>query len=301
MRGSTKVKCYRARKMKVQVGGMELQIPEAVRSGPAKDRAIAAGELIDHLAVVSSELSRIRREALEEMSADGLTKAVIAREIGKDPSRVSRILSKGTPPERALLSPQGEPVTVALGSKLETGRANPSDMISRDAANSYDQIRDALGTYGVSCSREVVPSPGLVDLNRDNLIVIGSPKVLPLLSQVLGADPVYAFAEDDYGRHLINRNTGQVYRSPSDMGRNADYAYIGRLPRPDGQGTFLYLAGIHAPGTNGAAQYLIDNLSELYRTVRGRRFSVLIEADYDDSRDRNITDTRVLADLQLHH
>lgn len=279
---------------------MDLQIPESVRTGPAQERAVVAGELIDRLAAVSSELSRIRREALEEMAEED-TKATIARKIGLDPSRVSRILSKGTPPERALLSPQGEPVTIALGSKQELGRADPSDMISRDAANSYDLLRDALSAYGVPCSREVVPSPGLVDLNRENLIVIGSPKVLPLLSQVLGADPAYTFAEDENGRYLLDKTTGTAYRSPKDMGECADYAYISRLPRPDGQGSFLYLAGIHAPGTHGAAKYLIDNLGELYRTVRGRRFSVLIEAQYDTSRDRNITETRVVADLQLHH
>lgn len=280
---------------------MDLQIPETVRTGPAKDRAIFAGELIDRLASVSSELSRIRREALEEMKTESKSNAQIAREINLDPSRVSRILTKGTPPERALLSPQGDPVTIALGSKLEVGRTDPSDMISRDAANAYDLLKDSLSAYGVQATREVVPSPGLVDLNRENLIVIGSPKVLPLLSQVLGADPVYTFSEDEWGRHLLNKETREVYRSPKDMGKSADYAYVGRLPRPDGQGTFLYLAGIHAPGTNGAARYLIDNLAEVYRAVRTRRFSVLVEAEYDTSRDRNITATRVLADLQLHH
>lgn len=280
---------------------METRLSDDVMNGPAKERAIAAGDLIDRLSQASGEASRVRREALEEMRKAGKSNAEIAREIGLDPSRVSRILTRGTPPERALLSPLGEPVTIAIGSKLEQGRADPSDMISRDAANAYDVLSNALAAYDVRVTREVVPSTAILDLTRDNLIVIGSPKVLPLLGQVLGADPCYAFGEDETGRHLLNKQTGEIYRSPKDSGRNADYAYVGRLPRIDGQGTFLYIAGIHAPGTHGAARFLVDNLAELYSTVRNRRFSVLIEAEYDTTRDRTITETRAITDLQIHH
>ena len=45
---------------------------------------------------------------------------------------------------------------------------------------------------------------------------------------------------------------------------------MGRLPRPDGKGTFLYLAGLHAPGTLGAASYVVNNLADLGRTRPAR-------------------------------
>ena len=56
----------------------------------------------------------------------------------------------------------------------------------------------------------------------------------------------------------MNHQTGEEFHSPSDKGEPVDYGYIGRLPRPDGRGTFLYLAGIHAMGTLGVTQYLED-------------------------------------------
>jgi hypothetical protein len=64
-------------------------------------------------------------------------------------------------------------------------------------------------------------------------------------------------------------------------GEPADYAYLGRLPRIDGRGTFLYLAGIHAPGNNGAVHYLESHLEELYSEVRTARFSTLIACHFD--------------------
>jgi hypothetical protein len=66
-----------------------------------------------------------------------------------------------------------------------------------------------------------------------------------------------------------------------DSGEHADYAYLGRLPRIDGRGTFLYLAGIHAPGASGAAHYLEGHLSELYAELRTRRFSTIIACTFD--------------------
>jgi hypothetical protein len=61
----------------------------------------------------------------------------------------------------------------------------------------------------------------------------------------------------------------------------ADYGYIGRLPKPDGNGTFLYLAGIHSQGTLGAAKYVADNLLSMYRLTKTRRFSTVVSCSYN--------------------
>ena len=50
------------------------------------------------------------------------------------------------------------------------------------------------------------------------------------------ADPHLGYAHDDYGWYLIDKTTGTEYRSPIHDGDATDYAYIGRLPRPDGKG-----------------------------------------------------------------
>lgn len=112
------------------------------------------------------------------------------------------------------------------------------------------------------------------------------------------ADPAYGWGNDDQGWFLVDRATKKQYRSPMDSGEAKDYAYIGRLPRPDGDGTFLNFGGIHAVGTLGAAHWLADNLDKVYREARGKRWSVVIEVHYD--RDRRITKTDRLAPLVRH-
>ncbi|MGA5505797.1 hypothetical protein [Streptomyces umbrinus] len=59
-----------------------------------------------------------------------------------------------------------------------------------------------------------------------------------------------------------------------------DFGHLGRLPRLDGRGTFLYVAGIHAIGANGVVHFLENNRAELYREVRTRRFSTVISCRY---------------------
>jgi hypothetical protein len=60
--------------------------------------------------------------------------------------------------------------------------------------------------------------------------------------------------QDDHGRWLLqDRRTSEVYKSPSDLPqpRPADVGYLFRLRRPDGNGTFVLLTGIHAVGSHG--------------------------------------------------
>jgi hypothetical protein len=98
---------------------------------------------------------------------------------------------------------------------------------------------------------------------------------------VLASDPNLGFAHDDRGWLLVDHATDTTYRSPMDDGEPGDYAYLGRLPRIDGRGAFLYLAGIHAPGNSGAVHYLESHVEELYGEVRTGRFSTLIACRFD--------------------
>ena len=47
------------------------------------------------------------------------------------------------------------------------------------------------------------------------------------------------------------------------------------------RGTFLYLTGIHAPGNLGAARFIAENITEVHRELKTRRFSMLIACDFD--------------------
>ncbi|WUR62259.1 sigma-70 family RNA polymerase sigma factor [Micromonospora chokoriensis] len=243
------------------------------------DRARKASDLIDEHQAAVNELSRLRREALDEMVSQGMTHAQIAQVVGMTRARVGQLLSSGPRPERAMLG--SGPLTVAVGGKFEAGKADPYAVVSAEMLAAYEKLSNLARGLGLKTEYEVVPPPGMVDLNRTNLVVVGSPRILPFVGQVLASDPKLGFGSDDDGVYLVNRQTGEEFRSPSDNGEPVDYGYLGRLPRPDGRGTFLYLAGIHAMGTLGVAQYLEDHLDELYRDVKNRRFSLLVACTYD--------------------
>lgn len=246
---------------------------------------------------VAGELSRMRREALEELVGQGLTHQQIADRIGLARARVGQLLASGPKPERALLGTGA--LTVAIGGKPEAQPKtnSPSAMISEESSRAHQLIADTAGAYGLSATQEVVRPPGIVDMNRSNLIVIGSPRILPVVSQVLAADDHLGFCAGAQGWYLAEDD--KEYRSPCDSGEPADYAYIGRLPRPDTKGTFLYLAGIHAMGTVGAAKFLTDHLADLYSVVRNRRWSVLIECRFNPDT-RAVTSTERITQIYHH-
>ena len=240
------------------------------------DRARQAGALIDEHQAAILELSRVRREALEEMLSSGMTQVQIATQIGMTRARVGQLLSSGPRPERIFLG--SGPLTVALAGKREAEK--PRLAVSADMLDAYERISELARSLNLKAQSEPVPPPGMVNLNRPNLIVLGSPRILPFVGQVLDSDESLGFASDNDGWYLVDRVAGKEFRSPTPV-ESADYAYVGRLPRPDGRGNFLYLAGIHGPGTRGAAQYLEANLESLYREVKTRRFSVIVRIAYE--------------------
>lgn len=243
------------------------------------ERAQRAGDLLTHHQAVVTELSRIRREALEELRAKGMTQAEMAAALGMTRGRISQLVTTGPPPERAFLGTAT--VTVALGGKVEGGKAKPGPVVAQEDLNAYEQLRELAQGVKLDTTYEVIPPSGVVRLNRENLVVICGPRLSPLIGQVLESDPHLGFGVDEDGWHLLDRKLGQIYRSPMDTGTPGDFAYLGRLPRPDARGSFLYIAGIHAIGAGGVVHYLHQQMAELYREVRTRRFSTLISCEFD--------------------
>ncbi|MFF9575178.1 sigma factor-like helix-turn-helix DNA-binding protein [Streptomyces rubiginosohelvolus] len=246
------------------------------------DRAKAAIDLLARYQTHINELGRVRREAIEEAQAAGMTQTEIAKRLGVSRGRVGQLASAGPPPERAFFGT--DKVTVSLGGKYEAGKTpdqQPSEVVVREDIENFEHLRTLLGGMKLETQYEVIPPSGIVNLNRDNHVVICGPRLSPIVAQVLEGDDYLRFTKDR-AWHLVDQKTSTEYRSPQDEdGTSGDVGYLGRLPRLDGKGTFLYIAGIHAIGANGVVHFLENNLAELYRTVRTRRFSTLISCKYN--------------------
>ncbi|MEV7600461.1 sigma factor-like helix-turn-helix DNA-binding protein [Kitasatospora sp. NPDC089797] len=246
------------------------------------DRAKAAIALMADYQNRVVELSRVRREAIEEASASGMSQAEIATLLGVSRGRVGQLASAGPPPERAFFGLG--PMTVAVGGKYEAGKAldeNPSQVVTREDLNNYEHLRKLFAGLKLDSEYEVIPPSGIVNLNREHLVVICGPRLSPIVAQVLEGDDNLRFRKDT-AWHLVDLRAETEYRSPLDVdGTAGDVGYLARLPRLDGKGTFLYIAGIHAIGANGVVHYLENHLAELYREVRTKRFSTLISCRYD--------------------
>lgn len=243
------------------------------------ERAKRSGDLLGHHQAALTELSRIRREAVEELRASGMTQVEMAAALGMTRGRISQLVQSGPPPERAFFGTGT--LTVAVGGKSEAGKSKPGQVIATADMASYERLRDLAASLKLDAAYEVIPPPGVVRLNRDDLVVICGPRLSPLIGQILEADQALGFDRDEDGWHLVDHRAGQIYRSPMDNGEPGDIGYLGRLPRPDGRGTFLYLAGIHAVGAAGIVDYLDGHLAALYREVKTRRFSTLISCTFD--------------------
>ncbi|MFJ6778403.1 sigma factor-like helix-turn-helix DNA-binding protein [Streptomyces yangpuensis] len=228
-----------------------------------------------------TELSRIRREAIEEAAAGGMSQSEIATLLGVSRGRVGQLAAQGPPPERAFFG--ADLMTVSLGGKYEAGKdpAEMGEVVAREDLDNFDKLRKLLGTLKLDAKYEVIPPTGIVNLNRDNHVVVCGPRLSPIIAQVLEGDDNLRFQKDQ-AWHLVDLKTQEVYRSPMDEdGSAGDVGYLARLPRLDGKGTFIYIAGIHAIGANGVVHYLENHLADLYRDVRTRRFSTLISCQYD--------------------
>ncbi|MGW7134500.1 sigma factor-like helix-turn-helix DNA-binding protein [Streptomyces bobili] len=267
---------------------------------PPVDRAKAAIDLMATYQGWVLELSRIRREAIEEAQASGMTQAEIAKSLGVSRGRVGQLASAGPPPERAFFGTDS--VTVSLGGKVEAGKGpdqNPSAVVTREDLDNFEHLRKLLGGMKLDAEYEVIPPTGIVNLNRDNHVVVCGPRLSPIIAQVLEGDDNLRFAKDE-AWHLVDQTAGTTYRSPMDEdGSAGDVGYLGRLPRLDGRGTFLYIAGIHSIGANGVVHYLENNLAELYREVRTRRFSTLISCRYDP-KTLDVLESRRVTPLYRH-
>lgn len=250
-------------------------------------RARESSALLAYHQDVVTELSRIRREAVQELITRGLSYSQIAEKIGVSRSRIGQITKSGPLSERAFLGDGS--LTVVVGEKKEQDQGRP--VIAVETSLAFDRLKNLASSYQLDASQEPVPPPGIFDLNRDNLVVLSGPRLFPMVGQILASDPSLRFEQDEDGAwQLRDLQTNQIYRS--DPGKAQDFGYLGRLPRPDGRGLFLVAAGLHAASTQGVIAYLETSLAELYAEVKKARFSMIIECSYDPADHNRVISAR---------
>ncbi len=256
-------------------------IEEVERVARLQDHAVRVRAAVDLMAELQAgvvETARMRRESIAWLRDNGYSMADVARLMGVSRARVAQLKEAGPPPERIFLGMDHVQIAVPQ-------RPGEREYVALEDSATGQQLVTLAHLMQLSAEVEYIPTSGELDLNRESLLVVCGPKTSPVTASALAADPRLDFATIPDGRWaLTDRRTGQQFTSPTDDpegAQPADVAYFGRLPRPDGKGTFLLVAGVHAIGSLGVANYLADNLAEIYRKVGTRQFSMVVSSTYD--------------------
>jgi len=270
----------------------ELDINDVRGIDDPVERARVAGELGARHTNLGNVLYRIRREALFQMRDRlRMRNTTIATVLGYSPQRVSALLNSGMPVEGAFLG--DGPITVVMGHKPGADQRGSGRLVAQEDHTAYAQLAELASDMRMEIGSEVVDPPCNVNLNRPNLIVMTGPRLALNVGEILSRDSHIRFDQDDKGWHLVDAETGTVYRSPMDVGKNADFAWFGRILRPDKQGTFLYAAGIHAMGESGVVHLLRNELPDLYAELGLRPFSSIVSCRFDEKTLKVINSQRV--------
>jgi hypothetical protein len=244
-----------------------------------------------------TETARLRRESIAWLREHGYSLAAIADIIGVSRARIAQLREAGPPPERAFLGT--DRLTVAIPVKTEATNGRP--VVAQEDFAAFNLLADLARDLQLEATAEYIPLGGELDLNRDNLIVICGPRLSLVVREILQSDPDLGFDQDDAGRWLQDRRTGERYPSPSDLPqpRPADVGYLSRLHRLDGNGTFVLLTGIHAVGSHGIIDFVRRELADLYEQVDLQPFSTLIATEYDPVT-RQVVRSERIAPLYQH-
>jgi hypothetical protein len=143
-------------------------------------------------------------------------------------------------------------------------------------------------------------------LNRPNLAVLIGPRSSMLIAQAVSADPAIRWQPDKNGDwHITDSQTGAEYHSDFDSGKTPEqgrprtcYAHIGRVRRPDGQGSWLCLAGEHAPGVAGAVEIFCRDIAALWEQAHRSLWSAVAQVIVGES--GTTEDVKLVTPVYVH-
>jgi hypothetical protein len=260
-------------------------------------RAKRAGELLNAHQGYVNQLASIRREAIAELRATGLSYAQVGEALGVSRGRIAQLRGPALEIEQEFFGGK----VVAITTPLRTSGLERPVIAHEDFAAATSLAR-FLETFDIETTMHQVAPTGEVDFTPPALVAICGPKSSPVMRDLIAADPVFDFSPDSQGQwRLVERRSGHVFSSPIDeTGGDADLAYVARLNRPDGR-AFLVIAGIHAIGSLGAVHFLTrtSNLHELHRRVGTHLFSMVVSSTFKRS-PLQITSSEYAAEPLIH-
>ena len=244
-------------------------------------RVRLAGEAMTQLQQGEVELSRLRREAIEDAASAGLSYSEIARQVDLTRGRVSQIRSDSPPAERAFFGVG--PLTLAVPLRPIQGRDQP--VVASEDMQARNDLAELLNSLVFHVYPDEIDPRKRWRPAGDELIAICGPKSSPTIAELLSTDPLLNFSEDSEGRWgITDRITEKRFESPmdDDPQQNGDVAYVGRL-NLDKKRQLLLIAGVHAIGSVGAVHYLQGNVKRLYDKVGNENFSMVVASTNDGS------------------
>ena len=227
-----------------------------------------------------TELSRLRRRLIQDLHAQGMSYAQIAEKAGLSRGRIHQIRHTGPAPEAAFLGVG----TVTVVTPLRHDQVKDRPVLSLDDMATGQALKELVQSFDMQSASDHVTVDGLVDLDRPNLVVVCGPAMSEAMRDAYATDPVISWGRDDSGNWVLrDGQTGEVYRSGQEMDpqQPMDVAYLGRLARPDGKGTFLAIGGIHPQGSRGVAHLLNGEIASLWGQVGAERFSAVVRSVAD--------------------
>lgn len=257
----------------------------------------AATERLGEAQQEVTELARLRRRLIQDLHAQGLSYAQIGEAAGLSRGRIHQIRHTGAAPEGAFLG-TGQ-ITIVTPVKREERGGRP--VVAVEDVTAAARMEALARSFEVAVETEHVPLGGDIDLNRPGLVVICGPRLSAVMAQAYESDPVLRWEHSGQEWAVRDTRTGTLFASGLDdgSGRSRDVGYLGRLPRPDGNGTFLMFTGVHPPGTLGVVALLTSDIGSLWGQAGTGPFSVVVGVDYDPGTHEPVK-TELLTPLYRH-
>jgi hypothetical protein len=226
-----------------------------------------------------TELARLRRRLIQDLHAQGMSYAQIAQAAGLSRGRIHQIRHTGPAPEGAFLGVGA----VTVVTPLRPDPASDRTYVALDDLTTGKLLEELARTFDLSVDYDHVSLTGEIDLDRAGLLVICGPRMSEAMRITYEKDPVIAWERDEVGWLLRDTRTGEGYRSgqEEDPARPYDIGYLGRLPRPDGKGSLLAIAGVHPEGSRGVVHLLTTDIGSLWGQLGDSPFSVVVGTEYD--------------------